>query len=154
MIEEVGVIKAVDGDHIWVETEIKTTCGGCVAQETCGTGAIARSFSPKKQTLIFRCQQPAQVGQRVKLGVPEQDLLGASMLVYLLPLLALLGAAFVSHLVLQMLSIQGEGWIILSSLSAMTLCFLAVRRNLNRAPNQRYHPRLLEVISGSGAPSN
>lgn len=151
MIEEIGVIKAVDGDHIWVETQIKTTCGGCEANAHCGTGGMARAFTPKTQTLIFRYPQPAQIGQRVKLGVPEQDLLGASVLVYLLPLLALLAAALVSPWLLSQLSLQGEGWVVLTSLSAMACCFLLVRRSLKRAPVQRYHPVLLEVIPGSGS---
>ncbi|WP_088332328.1 SoxR reducing system RseC family protein [Lacimicrobium sp. SS2-24] len=148
MIEELGTIKAVDNDHIWVETMIKTTCGGCVANQSCGTGAVARTFSPKTQTLIFRCNKPAEVGQQVKLGIPEEALLGASALIYLVPLLVLVISALSAQYVLPQLGLHNELWIVMVSFVATLMSFLKIRHILKNDEKPTYQPRLLAILPG------
>lgn len=139
MIEEMGVITAINNGQIQVETQIKSTCSGCQINSHCGTGMVARALSPKTQQLILDCQQQVQVGQQVKLGIPEQTLLGASALVYLMPVLVLLITVMVTQLWFS------EGWVILSALMASSLSFMAVRLFLQRQPEQ-YQPQLIAVI--------
>lgn len=146
MIEELGTIKAVDKDHIWVETTIKTTCGGCVANDHCGTGTVARAFSPKTQTLIFRCSKRAEVGQQVKLGIPEEALLSASALMYMLPLLVLVVSALLGQYLLPFFNLHNELWLIAFSFVATGLSFVKVRRMLQRDDKQVYQPRLLKIL--------
>ncbi|GGD67596.1 SoxR reducing system RseC family protein [Lacimicrobium alkaliphilum] len=146
MIEELGTIKAVDKDHIWVETMIKTTCGGCVANDHCGTGTVARALSPKTQTLIFRWSKHAEVGQQVKLGIPEEALLGASALMYMVPLIALVLSALLGQYALPYIELQSELWVVLFSFSTTALAFWKVRRMLQRDDKQIYQPRLLRIL--------
>jgi sigma-E factor negative regulatory protein RseC len=90
MIEEIGVICAIEQHEsqqvVIVETQIKSTCGSCEAQSNCGTGAIAKVFASKRETLRFRLNDMVEVGQKVSLGIPEENLLKASAMVYCLPL--------------------------------------------------------------------
>ncbi|WP_102795684.1 SoxR reducing system RseC family protein [Bowmanella denitrificans] len=146
MIEELGVIKKVDQDHIWVETQIKTTCGGCVANQDCGTGAIAKTLSPKSQLLIFRCTKPANVGQKVKLGIPEDDLLSASALMYMLPLLVLIASALAAESLLPMFGVYHELWTVVFTASVTALSFLQIRRHLQGSKGRKYQPKLLELV--------
>ncbi|MFB1034367.1 MAG: SoxR reducing system RseC family protein, partial [Sinobacterium sp.] len=85
MIEEIGVICGIEQHNsqqvIIVETQIKSTCGSCEAQSNCGTGAIAKVFATKRETLRFRLDEIVEVGQKVSLGIPEENLLKASSLV-------------------------------------------------------------------------
>ncbi len=146
MIEEIGVIKAVDQDHIWVETQIKSTCGSCQAESNCGTGTVAKAFSPKTETLVLRCAEKARVGQRVRLGIPEQALLGASALMYLLPLFALVGSALLGQWLMPQFGLVHEGYLIAFTLAMTALCFLQVRKHLQTDSKQQYHPRLLGLL--------
>lgn len=146
MIEEIGVITAVDKDHIWVETQIKTTCGGCQAQDHCGTGVIAKAFAPKKDQLILRCKQAASVGQRVKLGIEENHLLGASALVYLLPLIAMIVAAVLAQNVLPNWGLEHELWIVAVSFFATALTFVWVRARSKDSEDHRLQPKLLAIL--------
>ena len=102
MIEEIGVISAIQESGseqvVLIETQIKSTCGSCEAQSNCGTGAIAKVFARKRETLKFKLNDSVKVGQKVSLGIPEESLLKASAIVYCLPLLAIIFSALNSSL--------------------------------------------------------
>lgn len=146
MIEEIGVITAVDKDHIWVETQIKTTCGSCQAQDNCATGVVAKAFSPKKEQLILRCRQQAEVGQKVKLGIQESHLLGASALVYMLPLVVLISVAVAGQYFLPTLGLTNELWIVAASALATYACFRWVKTQTNHEHEHKFQPKLLAII--------
>lgn len=146
MIEEIGVITAVDKDHIWVETQIKTTCGSCEAQDNCGTGVVAKAFAPKKEKLILRCKQVAQVGQQVKLGIEEEHLLSASALMYVLPIVIMIVTALTSQAVLPELGLQHELWIVAATFFMTYLSFRWVKRKASRNKNNKFQPKLLAIL--------
>ena len=146
MIEEIGTITAVDDDHIWVETQIKSTCSGCQANDNCGTGVVAKAFAPKTDKLIFRCHQQAKVGQKVKLGIPEQALLTASILVYFVPLLVLVATVLVAQAVLPALGLSHEGYVMLAGAILTALTFLWVKSKVKADKDHQYQPRLLEIL--------
>ncbi|GAA0857021.1 SoxR reducing system RseC family protein [Aliiglaciecola litoralis] len=146
MIEEIGVITAVDKDHIWVETEIKTTCGGCQAQDNCGTGVVAKAFAPKKEKLILRCKQVASVGQRVKLGIEEDQLISASAIVYVLPLVIMIIAALGAQALLPSFGMEHEGWVIGASFFATLLSFKWVKRKATKDGDTKFQPKLLAIL--------
>jgi sigma-E factor negative regulatory protein RseC len=154
VIEEIGTITAVEHSNnrqqIWVETQIKTTCGGCQANDDCGTGIVARAFSPKKEQLILDCDQTVKVGQQVKLGIPEERLLSASALVYLLPLVCMACAALFAQFALTSVGIQGEGWVILSALISAIFSFYAVSQYLKKDKQADYQPQLLGLLPWQG----
>jgi len=146
MIEEIGVITAVDKDHIWVETEVKTTCGSCEAQENCGTSVVAKAFSPKKEQLILRCSEEAEVGQRVKLGIQESHLVNASALIYVVPLIALIASALGAQAALPLLGLSNELWIIGFAFFTTFLCFRWIKSAMQVNTVQKFQPRLLAIL--------
>lgn len=92
MLEEQGIITEIDKTSegktvIAVKTAVKTTCGSCAVKSSCGTSSLAEYFTPKSDTLFFETDQSVTVGQTVSLGIREQNVLRASFLVYLLPLI-------------------------------------------------------------------
>ncbi|WP_395340971.1 SoxR reducing system RseC family protein [Ningiella sp. W23] len=95
MIEEIGKVVAVEPGFAWVETRVKTTCGACAANDNCGTGLVAKAFSPKPEHLRVSTPSPLSIGQSVKIGIPEQHLLSASMWLYLVPVCVLMFSALV-----------------------------------------------------------
>jgi sigma-E factor negative regulatory protein RseC len=86
------------------------------------------------------------VGQDVKLGIAESMLLRASLLVYMLPLITMLIVATVTTLLLSSYAIEGEGWVILSSLLAAFLSFLGVKRYIAAHSREQFEPHLLAVL--------
>ncbi|MFA3790699.1 SoxR reducing system RseC family protein [Aliiglaciecola sp. SL4] len=146
MIEEIGVITAVDKDHIWVETEIKSTCGGCQAQDNCGTGVVAKAFTPKKEQLILRCHHSAKVGQKVKLGVAENQLLTASAMIYLLPLLVMIVTALSAQYLLPLIDLQHELWIVGAAFFSTFITFKFLKKYANQPNKNRFQPKLLAIL--------
>ena len=133
MIEEIGTVievqKRQSGQFIRIATEVKSTCGSCHAKDNCGTG-----------------DEKVEVGQDVKLGIAESMLLRASLLVYMLPLITMLIVATVTTLLLSNYAIEGEGWVILSSLLAAFLSFLGVKRYIAAHSREQFEPHLLAVL--------
>ena len=84
---------------LWVETLVSSSCSSCSAKATCGHSILGRWFERKRQCIPVMCRNGEAgllaVGQWVEVGVPENILLRASLLAYLLPLFGLLlGAVF------------------------------------------------------------
>jgi sigma-E factor negative regulatory protein RseC len=150
MIEEIGVICGIEQHNsqqvVIVETQIKSTCGSCEAQSNCGTGAIAKVFATKRETLRFRLNEMVEVGQKVSLGIPEENLLKASAMVYCLPLLALVMSALIGQTILPFVGLMAEGWLILFTAICSFLTFMFVRRFLSRADQGDFYPLILKVF--------
>ncbi len=90
MIEEKGTVVAVSDDKIWVQTIRQSTCGSCSARKGCGQGVLARMSDGRANQVRVHNTCGATVGDPVVLGIGESQLLRASLLVYALPLGALL----------------------------------------------------------------
>lgn len=97
MIEETGRIVEIDGEFAWIESERRSSCGGCAAREGCGTGVIARAFGKRTVTLKVLNRIGARVGDRVVIGISETGLVRGALAVYALPLLALFAGALCGH---------------------------------------------------------
>lgn len=99
MIEETGVVVTVAGDLAEVETRRQGACGSCSASGACGTSLLARWLGRKP--LLLRAHNPigAAPGDTVVVGVPEEGLVRASLVAYLIPLIGFMGGAMAgSHL--------------------------------------------------------
>jgi len=90
MIEESGTVVATEGNYAWIETQVKTTCGTCKANQSCATSTVAKAFSPKPEHIKLAVPCELAVGQQVKIGISENALLRASTMVYVVPLILLM----------------------------------------------------------------
>ncbi|WP_116365161.1 SoxR reducing system RseC family protein [Parahaliea mediterranea] len=97
MLTERGEVVAVEADAVWVETLRQSTCGSCAAQKGCGHGLLNRLGSGRRHYIrvLPGSIQPAacRVGDTVDIAIPETVILQGSLVVYLLPLLAMLAGA-------------------------------------------------------------
>jgi sigma-E factor negative regulatory protein RseC len=87
-----------------------------------------------------------EVGQKVSLGIPEENLLKASAIVYCLPLLTLVLSAIVGQSLLPLLGLMAEGWLILFSVFCTYCTFMFVRRFLSRSDQGDFYPRILKTF--------
>ena len=141
-----AIDKAESAQFIWVETEVKSTCGSCEAQSNCGTGAIAKAFANKREKLHFRFDETVKIGQKVRLGIPEENLLKASMLVYFLPLVILVFSALIGQELLPLIGLLSEIWLVIFSALCTYLAFKFVSRYLKSSDQSEFYPQILKVL--------
>lgn len=143
MIKETATVVAVDGDTVTVEAAIKSTCNACQAQSDCGTGVISRAIAPKTQQLTLRTPMPVRVGQQVTVGIPEAGILSASAWLYLLPLIAFIGAYSASTSLLISSGFTHELWPMLPSALITFFVYKLIAYKLHRVERTKYQPVLL-----------
>ncbi len=100
MILETGRIVSIEPEGLWVETIQRSTCGSCKAEKGCGQSLIAKwSGHTSYIWVLLEGRNPAnyQLGDEIKLGIPEDVIAKGAMLVYLLPLITLLAATLLAH---------------------------------------------------------
>lgn len=87
------VTQVTPNDHgfeVALSCEQQTSCSSCSSQKSCGTGVVSKAFGNKSLLWHLETQRRLHVGQVVEIGIPEQSLLQSAMLVYLLPIVAML----------------------------------------------------------------
>lgn len=149
MIEEQGRVAAVDGDSIWVETIRNSTCTSCSARQGCGQhlSDLNRKYRTDHAFAYIRVasQWSLSEGDRVILGIPESSLLKASALVYLLPLVMMMGALWLASLFGG-----GDAMLALAVAGGLLLGFLLVRKT-EQQEDSLCRVKVVRVISGKDA---
>lgn len=102
-VERARVIAVEDTDStdscaLWVETFQQSTCGSCEAKASCGQGVLGRWLGRGSHCIRVLCDKGQAdlftVGQWVEIGVPDGLVVKASLLMYIMPLVAMImGAA-------------------------------------------------------------
>jgi len=145
LVEESGVIVAVELDRVWVETIRSSACDSCKAQKGCGHGLINKASSGKTFQLdVQRNGLSAKVGDTAVIGIPEDSILKASLIGYLLPIVLLLifsGAAKI---------LWGELSSIVFGVLGLVLGFYLVRY-LGKSERFGQGPQLLDVLQTKNA---
>lgn len=102
MLTETGRVVALEDDGLWVETIRATTCGNCSARKGCGHGLLNQLGSSRSNyvrvPVAEALQPPLQINEEVRFELPEQVVVRGSFVVYLMPLLCLLGGASLGSL--------------------------------------------------------
>lgn len=94
MIEqEASVIAVADGSAL-VDVQRQSGCSACNVGDRCGTSVVAKLFGNGNATRLRVVDHIGLApGERVVIGIRNQILVRASLIAYLLPLLAVLGIA-------------------------------------------------------------
>ncbi len=98
MIEEIATVIKTEGEMMSVEIQRQSSCGACSVKSGCGTNLIASLFGKRRAMLSLPNTIHARAGDRVVLGIRENDLVTGSIRLYLLPLAGLLLGALAGHL--------------------------------------------------------
>ena len=142
MLEEKARVIDVKDGMLLAETESRSGCNHC-STSSCTTSVVAKLFGVKRNRLVMVNSLGAKPGDQVLIGIPDQLLVRASVMAYLLPLLSMLG-----------FTALGDGiglatiWLGLLALFGLASGFFVVYRVTRGWSSQRYKPRLLEVVAG------
>ena len=145
IIEETARVVALDGEQAWVTTRRRTACESCAANKGCGTGIMARSFSGGRTLqLKVRNSVDATVGDDVVLGIDDRVLVRSAVLMYLLPLLALMAGAWFGEIITEGFTIDNEYLSIIAGVLAMLGVLMWLHRHVRLlAATGNYQPRIL-----------
>lgn len=146
MITETGQVVAESGSKVWVMTIRQSACQSCSARHGCGQKALATMSQGKANQILVDNTLGARVGDQVTLAIGESALLGASLLVYALPLLMLVLGAMLGHWV----SGHGDLPALAGALAGLAAGFVLVRYLMTRSAGD-WEPRMTSVSLASAA---
>jgi sigma-E factor negative regulatory protein RseC len=97
MPTETARVVAVEADALWVETVHRGTCGSCAAKKGCGHALLDRGLDSRRGHIRILPGTLAvsgfKVGDQVRIEIPDEIILRASLIAYGLPLLGMLAGA-------------------------------------------------------------
>ncbi|MFA5982744.1 MAG: SoxR reducing system RseC family protein [Methylococcaceae bacterium] len=126
MIEEVAVVAKVENGQVWVQAAQNSGCGGCQQKTTCATSALSGII--KKKPVVASSAFELKAGDEVLVAVDESVLLGASFLLYFMPLLGLfLGGGLANWLLPDSVDIK-DLWVAICALSTLFLALGLINR--------------------------
>ena len=148
MIEESGRVVRTEGEHAWVLTERRSSCGSCSAQKGCGTGALAGVFGSKAHEVKVLNPLGAEPGEDVIIGIREEMLLRGSIAVYLAPLLTMIGGGLLAQFLAPQLELAGNDMVsVVGGLAGLALGFAWLRwRNHRWASAAEYQAVVLKRL--------
>ncbi len=89
MIFETATVVAIEPDAVWVDAVQKSACETCSAQKGCGTQVLSKltGKTNRIRVLVGTDQlHNVSIGEQVTIAIPEDVVVMASLLVYLLPI--------------------------------------------------------------------
>ncbi len=105
MLKEQGIVIAYHQGIATIKCQRQGGCSTCTAKNSCGSAVLAELTGEKnlKGSHVFQIPSlmPLQIGQRVEIGLPEKVFLLTSVLLYAVPLCALLISTLLSSLLFQ-----------------------------------------------------
>lgn len=140
MITETGKVVAINGDRAWVQTIRTSACESCSARHGCGQRALAGVSGGRANQVMVANSLGARVGDEVTVAIDESALLGASLLVYALPLLLMVAGSVLGH----QLSAGHDGIAMLGAATGLTLGFLVASRRQSRTAGI-WEPKLVNI---------
>lgn len=100
MIEEQAQVVDVCGEQLTLQVQTQSTCGACAAQKGCGTSVLSKVVGGKFTHFQAKNDIDAEVGDTVVVGIAEDALLTGSMMMYVVPIIAMMLFASLSDYVL------------------------------------------------------
>lgn len=147
MIEQTGTVVSRSGDVLDVRVDPQVGCARCESGQGCGQGLIGQLSGRRAYSVAVEAPASESVaaGDRVVLGMAPGALLGASFLVYLMPVILMAGLATLGEYIHP----GSELVPVLTGGVGLAGGFLAVRHLiLNGSAQRRFEPRFLRVASG------
>ncbi len=141
LLEATATVIGLDRNMAIVETGRSDACSGCGAAAGCGTSVLGGVLGRRQNRLAIRNTFEAVPGEQVIIGLPEKDLVMASLVAYMLPLVAMILLAVV-------LRALGFGDVTAGIVSLVGLAAgLALAGHITRKSTRRFVPRFVRRVS-------
>jgi sigma-E factor negative regulatory protein RseC len=131
MIEERARVIAIQDGQLLLEAETSSACHACAVKQGCGTSVLSKWLGRK----FTRFQAPntvnAGVGDEVVVGLAEEAMLKGSVIVYLLPLLAMIGAALLADSLISVETARRDLMVLVAAVAGFALMMYLSRSLLS-----------------------
>ncbi len=98
MLEETGLVIAVEDRFAVIETQQRSACGHCGVSDSCGTSVLAGLFKKRRHTVRLLNHLNLTVGDSAVIGINESVLLSTAVIAYMLPLVMMIALAVTINL--------------------------------------------------------
>src|SRR6056300_1444498 len=141
MIEERATVLRSEADQIWVEVSRRSACAACANSSSCGQKRLSDWFPTKRVEVCI--DNPSRLivspGQEVWVGLEEGALVGASITVYLIPLVGMI----ILPILAKLLNFSEFFQIVGAILVFRVGLFIGRNMGLRGVASGQYQPRLL-----------
>jgi sigma-E factor negative regulatory protein RseC len=151
MIEEQAQVVEIKGDKLLLQTQVQSTCGACSVSKGCGTSVLAKVVGRKFTQFQVENNVNAKIGDTVIVGITEGLLVKGSLMIYTVPLLAMIiFAVLADYIFVEALSGR-DAWIAVSAIAGLIAGALLSKWYFSRhASGGLYSPVVLRKIIGHG----
>jgi len=141
MITEKGIVEEVSGRNAVIRIEKTSACATCQSRESCGEA------SGKDMIIEVANELGAGRGDRIEISIPSGSFLMLSLLVYILPVAALIAGALAGGAFARALHINLTLASIAGGCLATGITFYALKR-FDKSPRawKEFHPRMTRVL--------
>ena len=143
MIEEEGIVVEASGDGAKVAILKKSACEKCAASGVCHPGEGDQDLMEALNPLN------AKKGQKVKVAIAPQIYLKASLILYGIPMVSLVGGAIIAKNLAVSFGAdpQSDLWAFSAGMLCMIISFLFLRSyNRKVEKTQEYKPVIIEIL--------
>ena len=141
MLQETARVIEVSDGLLTIETKSRSGCTHC-HNDSCTTSLVAKFFGVQRNRLQMANSIGAKPGDQVVIGIPDELLAQASLRVYLLPLLCMLGVTAIGD------RLGMAAWYLGPlALCGLVLGFYFVHRISRGGSSHRFKPRLLRIVA-------
>jgi len=143
MNESEGIVKEVRGEKALVITDRQEMCAGCVAKSFC------QMFGGGKE-MLSEAINPigAKAGDIVKIGIPTGTVTKASLIVYMIPAIGLVGGASIGYFISTLYNLDLNLSTLVGSIIGLGLSMISARflnDILSKKPS--YQPEITKIIN-------
>lgn len=141
MLETRAIIVHVSGSEALVESKGGLGCGNCHSEQGCSSGKLSQLFCSRPRQFKVKNDANANVGDEVRVTLPEGVLLRGAVLMYVLPLALLLGGGMAG---VQWAdgAASRDGYALAGALSGLVSGFLLAKWMSRRVPVMAVAERL------------
>lgn len=122
MIEETAIVIDVKDQQALLETQRKNACQSCSVKSGCGTSTLSKVVGKRSSQFVVENTLNLKIGDQVIVAIEENALVQGSLLIYLLPLIMMLGSGMLSETLFKL-----EWLTILSAVLGLLFSMFIVR---------------------------
>jgi sigma-E factor negative regulatory protein RseC len=146
MISEQGIIERISNRTAYVRVAKSSACRHCSSKDSC-------NIADRDMIVEVINHLNAKEGDRVELSVPEGTFLKLSLLVYILPIIALMTGAFLGNYLAVLLRINPSATAAITGALFLVTAFVGLKIfESKKKTGDRYYPRMTRIVFSEKSP--